>query len=527
MHQGKRIPSAGIRLIAILIVGLIISSGMKISAQTNLSWVKAGYGGIPRNAVVGGTDADGSTLYVCRTTHIQTLLPGKIVGGKCNYNWGTIEYSSANFEVLVGATYNWSGYGVDYSRAIIGGKGGNENYYVCRALLPNGSKQPGRLQNNKCNYGYGGKGYAADSFEILQSEAAAFSLLDAALNGDAPAVREALRNGQAVNQKNQTGQTALMLAASKGSVDVTRILLNEGATIDVRDNEGNTALIYAASKGFPQVFKMLLREGANLNVHNNKDDSAFTLAANGGQIETVRLIINDEAFRGADNPDGGRALILAAANGYTEILRLLLEADADIDSRNENGQTALMRSAANNHADSVRFLLNEGANNKLYDNNRYSAFTTAAFYNAVNAMRVLMTEGGIKSESTEAESALRLAARQGKADSLRFLIQADVDFENDGGENGNTPLMWAATEGQQETTDILINARADLNKQNSRGETALMLAAANSKRNTLRLLIRAGADLNLTDRSGKTALRHAIENGHKDTRKELEKAGAN
>ena len=244
------------RFCAILASTLFVLGGTQIFAQNALNWVKPQYNRIPRNAVKGGDDTNGAVLYVCRTIHNGTTLPGKVVENKCNYNWGTTEYTSSNYEILTGDDYYWSGYDIDYDAAIIGGQSRNEDYYICRAILKDGSKQPGRLQNNKCNYGYAGKGYTSTSFEVLQSESAqnsAYSLLDAALNGNAQTVRDALHSGQAVNQKNTTGQTALMLGASKGSVDVVRILLYEGATVDMRDNDGNTALIYAAWKGFPQV----------------------------------------------------------------------------------------------------------------------------------------------------------------------------------------------------------------------------------------------------------------------------------
>lgn len=530
MSKRNRTKGVIISIFALAIISLTLSAETRILAQTNLSWVKMQYNQIPQNAVNGGEDINGNILYVCRTAHSGTTVPGKVVGNKCNYNWGTVEYTSSNYEILVGNGYYWSGEDIDYDSAVSAGTANNQNYYICRAVLNDGSTHPGRLQNNKCNYGFGGKGYASNAFEILQSETgqySTYSLLDSALNGNAQGVRDALRDGQAINQKNPTGQTALMLGASKGSIDVVRLLLNDGASIDVRDNDGNTALIYAAWKGFPQVAGLLLRDGANLNARNNKGDTAFTLAAASGQFEIVQLIMNDNAFPGSDSEEGERAFGFAASNGYTNIIRLLLEDGVNIDSRNENGQTALMRAAINNRADVISVLLGEGADAKLLDNNRYTAFTTAAFYNATNAMRIMMNEGGISPDSKEAENAIRIAARNNKTESLKFLIQFGVDKNTRGGENGNTPLMLAALEGQEEATMILINARANVNDQNGNGETALMLAAGNSKKNTLKVLMKAGADINATDKNGKTALQHAISNGHKDTRKELEKAGAN
>lgn len=155
----------------------------------------------------------------------------------------------------------------------------------------------------------------------------------------------------------------------------------------------------------------------------------------------------------------------------------------------------------------------------------------APFYYAVVAdssdvLRVLMNEGKITVSDSQVQQGLRTAARNDKRDALKFLIESGVDVNNQNEDNGSTALMWAAGEGFDEATEMLVKAGAKLNLQNERGETALMLAAANSKKNTLKVLIKAGADLNLRDKNGKTALGLAIQNKHDDTRKELQKAGA-
>jgi ankyrin repeat protein len=44
--------------------------------------------------------------------------------------------------------------------------------------------------------------------------------------------------------------------------------------------------------------------------------------------------------------------------------------------------------------------------------------------------------------------------------------------------HGNTPLIWAASEGNDDIVQLLVEQGANVNTQNFAGETALFLAAA-------------------------------------------------
>lgn len=488
------------------------------SAQS-LRWVRGG-NSIPANAIEGGEDADGSTLYVCRTTHSGTQLPGKVVGNKCNYNWGSTEYSSGNFEILVGTGEYWSRR-LDQASAVAGGSSGTQTFYVCRAFTDNGT-QPGRMQDGKCNYGFGGRGYASTNYEVLNGNApAAVSLLDAALRADAPGVRAALRSGQAINQKNPKGQTALMLAASKGATDVVRILLNEGATVDARDNEGFTALGYAAFQGDSQSVRQLLRAGANAFSRTQNGYTPLYYAGASGDVETVKALMDD-----AGGSEGGSSpLHGAAAYNRANMIAFLVENEFDIDQTDANGQSALMVAARLNKAQAVGALLRAGADVSIKTANNWEVFGLAAVNNATDAMGVLMNSERFGVRSPYVEAAIRVAARDSKLVSLNFLIQRGVDVNASVKGVGTTPLMLAATNGHDDAIKALLNARADSNLQNEKGETALILAASAGKKDAVKALLRAGADRNLTDNNGKTALQYATQNNHGDTRKELEKGG--
>ncbi|MGI8898479.1 MAG: ankyrin repeat domain-containing protein, partial [Pyrinomonadaceae bacterium] len=83
------------------------------------------------------------------------------------------------------------------------------------------------------------------------------SIIRAASNGNADAVRALLSEGADVDRRNRGGQTALMLAAIFGHVDIACLLLAAGADVRLQDNLGLTAREWADRRGSSEVSKLL------------------------------------------------------------------------------------------------------------------------------------------------------------------------------------------------------------------------------------------------------------------------------
>ena len=92
---------------------------------------------------------------------------------------------------------------------------------------------------------------------------------------------------------------------------------------------------------------------------------------------------------------------------------------------------------------------------------------------------------------------------------------------------GWTALKSASNKGHVECLKELINAGADINKEDKNGGTALIYCFMDQDRiECLKELIAAGADLNKEDKNGQTALKSASNKGHDECLKELIAAGA-
>ena len=99
------------------------------------------------------------------------------------------------------------------------------------------------------------------------------------------------------------------------------------------------------------------------------------------------------------------------------------------------------------------------------------------------------------------------AVEAGNDKCVEKLIEAGADVDKQD-KLGDTALIYSAGYNQGKCIDILLQKGADVNKQNHDGVTALMTAAKEGFFNCLEVLISAGADVNIQDKWFSTPLVH-------------------
>lgn len=101
------------------------------------------------------------------------------------------------------------------------------------------------------------------------------------------------------------------------------------------------------------------------------------------------------------------------------------------------------------------------------------------------------------------------AAKRGDLAGVIQLLDSGVDVGlADNG--GNTPLMYAATNGHTEVVKVLLNYDTNLNVFNHDGSTALIMAASwLGNLEIVKILLIRGADANHANNRGLTALAEA------------------
>jgi hypothetical protein len=154
------------------------------------------------------------------------------------------------------------------------------------------------------------------------------ALEHAVRNANREMVQLLLSFGATVNEKNASGETALMILDGDATADLVWDLINAGADVKLKDTSGNTALMQAAGSGNLEALRVLLDAGSEVNTRNE---------------------------------EGRTALMVAASDGHVNIVRALVLAGADINAIDDDQRNAVAYAAENDHAAVVRFLKSKGA----------------------------------------------------------------------------------------------------------------------------------------------------------------------
>ena len=136
------------------------------------------------------------------------------------------------------------------------------------------------------------------------------------------------------------------------------------------------------------------------------------------------------AWAGAED---SAELLAAARHGDTATVITLLDAGTDVDSRDNGRWTPLVWAAAYLHEDTARVLIQRGADLEAIGRagkNSGTALMWAAKKAGARAVGTLLRDAGAKVDGTDqyGRTALMLAARHGRADSIGMLLDAGADI---------------------------------------------------------------------------------------------------
>lgn len=210
-----------------------------------------------------------------------------------------------------------------------------------------------------------------------------------------------------------------------------------------------------------------------------------------------------------DRESLNKAFILAAKNGDALRVKALMDAGAEINV------IAFLWAIQAGHIDCVRLLfdkVNLNTKNVFY----HPPVILAIIENQKECLRFLVESGKFDLERTDirGDTALILAAQKEDDEFLKILIRGGAEINRKSmGYHKHTALIEAASLGNQNGINTLIEAKADLNGQNSQRNSALSLAALFGYENIVHALCKAGANIHLQNQFGNTALHHAIDSG--------------
>lgn len=255
----------------------------------------------------------------------------------------------------------------------------------------------------------------------------ASDLPQAAISGDADAVRKLLDLGMPVDTVDVQGCTALLRAAGGGHRATVELLLARGADPKLAAKTGATALSAAVSMRQVEIVDRLLAAGATLEQRLPGDVTVLMLAAALGLPDVCTRLLAAGANINATDAQGLTPLHCAALFGFTTrdrrrlvaLFDALLLAGADPDALAAGGVTPLLlllgaRAEPGTACDEdvvlagVARLLDEGATLQVRDPRGFGPLHLAALHGLLRVTQQLLRDGA----DAEARDALNRTPRE-------------------------------------------------------------------------------------------------------------------
>ena len=218
-------------------------------------------------------------------------------------------------------------------------------------------------------------------------------------------------------------------------------------------------------------------------------------AAADQDARTVRALLNEGVDVNATRGDGATALLWAAHWDDLETAEVLLRADADPNAADDHGVTPLGRAAENASAAMVETLLRAGADPNVAQTSGLTPLMIAAQTGDSAVVERLMEAGATVDAKTKAtqSTALMWAVSESHRDIVRRLLDGGAN-PHSSTENGFTPLLYAAANGDIEVGEMLLAAGVGVDETGTDGTHALPYAIISQQEAFALFLLNQGAD---------------------------------
>jgi ankyrin repeat protein len=325
---------------------------------------------------------------------------------------------------------------------------------------------------------------------------------------DVTTVQAEIAKGNNPSESNDRAFDPVVLAINNDAPNATiKFLLEQpGNGINKSTHDNRIYLHWAAGKANLEIVEYLIAKGSNINLEDSHSSYPITAAASSGQKNTA---VYDAFFKAGIDPkkkyqDGVNLLLMAIP--YDKDLTLtnyFISKGMSLKDVDNDGNTAFNYAAKTGNIALLKTLLGKGV--KYTDNALIiAAQGSRRETNTLETYKYLVEDLKIKPTVTSktGETVLHfLVNKPNQTEIINYFLAKGVDA-NKADNEGNTPLMVAASAKETTALEQLLPIVKNINSQNEKGESALTIAVKSGTPSAVELLLNKGADVTVTDKEG-------------------------
>lgn len=337
-----------------------------------------------------------------------------------------------------------------------------------------------------------------------------------------------IQNGAVVPpapQFSDANQQAAFVAACLDNLDTLKTLRQNGTALPIVSAQRDTLLHFAAEAGSPRVVEYLLAQKKDAWKDANANGATpIDTAVRNGRSEVVARLLAAAPMNQWPEDLRTRTLITAAQNGHYETVKELIEAKANIEAEDSWHRTPIAAAIGSGHVKIADLLYRRKGQLGTGDQAARVLIAKAA-RGATQMVRWLIAHGVEADFVQQGRTALMAGARKGTRDLANVLLDAKAKIDRVD-ETGASALMRAVMQGNAAYADALLARGADPTLRDNSGNTPLNRAATFNRSGAADVLLQRGARLDEKNRDGATPLALALRFGSRDCLELLVAKGA-
>ena len=323
------------------------------------------------------------------------------------------------------------------------------------------------------------EGHSPTEMTSSMFDATGYAILE---NNPLKTVKFLLDQGNDINKITHDARTYIFWAAYKGNVELMEYLLSKGARTDLVDQGGYSILMFSAVTGQKnkRVYEICNENGMNIKTEKDRNgrNALLAYASRIDDFEMVDYFISQGLDIHSKDNNGNGIFHYAAIAGNVEVLKKLVGHYKVDFGKNTNTNENAFHFA-------TRRSVREGDPSPLPLYQYLEGLGLDPGLNSIHNRNVLHN----------------LAYRTNNLEMFKYFIKrganpALVD------EEGNNPLINAASRGNKEKIEFLLNHSHDINHQNNEGYSAMTRAFKYNSMEVVDMLAAKGARVDLVDRQG-------------------------